>query len=182
MDIKQLILDCKNNEPKAQEQLYRLFSSKIFSICLKYSRNYEEAQDNLQDGFLLIFKKIEQFNFKGSFEGWAKRVVTNYILQQYRSSVVFEVIKDNTTDEISLEIDSEEDISLDYLLKIIQELPDRYRLVFNLYVLDGYSHKEIASMLEISPGTSKSNLSRAKMILKEKIDKIAIKTTNTREI
>ncbi len=182
MDIKQLILDCQNNEPKAQEQLYRLFSSKVFSICLKYSRNYEEAQDNLQDGFLLIFKKINQFNFKGSFEGWAKRVVTNHILQQYRSAVVFEVIKDNTTEEISLEIDSEEDISMDYLLKIIQELPDRYRLVFNLYVLDGYSHKEIASMLEISQGTSKSNLARAKMILKEKIDKTAIKIINTREI
>lgn len=182
MDIKQLILDCKKQEPKAQEQLYRLFSSKIFSICLKYSRNYEEAQDNLQDGFLLIFKKIEQFDFRGSFEGWAKRVVTNYILQQYRNSVVFEVVKDNTAEEIAINIESEDNISMDYLLKIIQELPDRYRLVFNLYVLDGYSHKEIASMLEITQGTSKSNLARAKMILKEKIEKTDLKIKNIREI
>lgn len=182
MDIKQLILGCQKKEAQAQEQLYHLFSSKLFSICLKYSRNYEEAQDNLQDGFLLIFNKIHQFNFKGSFEGWAKRVVINAILQKYRTSVVFEVVKDNMSEEVTLELDSEEDISLDYLLKIIQELPDRYRLVFNLYVLDGYSHKEIASMLEISQGTSKSNLSRAKMILKEKIEQTTIKAINIKQL
>lgn len=173
MDIKQLILDCQKSEPKAQEQLYKLFSSKMFTICLKYSRNYDEAQDNLQDGFLYIFKKINKYDFKGSFEGWIKRVMINHVLQHYRNSPVFEVIKDNATIENEVLVDSEEHISLDFLLKIIQELPDRYRLVFNLYVLDGYSHKEIASLLNVTEGTSKSNLARAKMILKEKIETLS---------
>ncbi len=174
MDIKQLILNCQKNEPKAQGQLYKLFSSKIFTICLKYSRNYEEAQDNLQEGFLYIFSKINQYNFKGSFEGWIKRVVINYILQQYRGAPIFEVVKDNTIVEYEIVLEPEDDVSLDYLLKIIQELPDRYRLVFNLYVLDGYSHKEIASLMDITEGTSKSNLARAKMILKEKIETLSL--------
>lgn|SRR5690606_17833346 len=174
MDIKQLILNCQKNEPKAQGQLYKLFSSKIFTICLKYSRNYEEAQDNLQEGFLYIFSKINQYNFKGSFEGWIKRVMINYILQQYRGAPIFEVVKDNTIVEYEIVLEPEDDVSLDYLLKIIQELPDRYRLVFNLYVLDGYSHKEIASLMDITEGTSKSNLARAKMILKEKIETLSL--------
>lgn len=174
MDIKQLILNCQKNEPKAQGQLYQLFSSKMFTICLKYSRNYEEAQDNLQEGFLYVFRKLDQYNFKGSFEGWIKRVMINYVLQQYRGAPIFEVVKDNTIIEQDILIDSEDAISLEYLLKIIQELPDRYRLVFNLYVLDGYSHKEIATLLNITEGTSKSNLARAKMILKQKIDTLSL--------
>lgn len=169
MGLEQLIKDCKNNNTKAQEQLYRLFSSKLFQVCLKYSRSYAEAQDNLQDGFLLIFSKISSFEFKGSFEGWAKRVLINYILQKYRNPTIFEIVTENYPEVTDVEIDDEE-VSMDYLLKIIQELPDRYRMVFNLYVFDDYSHKEIAQMMEISIGTSKSNLARAKMILKEKIE------------
>lgn len=168
MILEQLINDCKKRNTKAQEQIYRLLSPKIFAVCLKYSRSYEEAQDNLQEGFLLIFNKIDKYNHKGSFEGWCKRVVINFILQQYRGQQVFEIVSENIPEETNVEID--EDISLDFLTRIIQELPDRYRLVFNLYVLDGYSHKEISEMLSISSGTSKSNLARAKMILKEKIE------------
>jgi RNA polymerase sigma factor (sigma-70 family) len=169
VSLEQLILDCKNNNIKAQEQLFRLFSAKLFAVCLKYSRSYEEAQDNLQDGFLLIFEKIGQYAFKGSFEGWAKRVMTNNALQYYRKEKFLELISEDIPEEQEVEID-ETSISLDYLLGIIQQLPDRYRLVFNLYVIDNYSHKEIAAMLDISIGTSKSNLSRARMILKDKID------------
>lgn len=169
MDLKQLIIDCQKNNRKAQEQLYRLYSSKLFSVCLKYSRNYTEAEDNLQEGFLIIFNKIDQYSFKGSFDGWLKRVMINYILQQYRNQTFLSLVNENVQDESEIELD-DDSISLDYLLKIIQELPDRYRLVFNLYVLDGYSHQEIADMLNINIGTSKSNLSRAKMILKEKIE------------
>lgn len=169
MDLNQLINDCKNNDRKAQEQLYRLYSPKLFAVCLKYSRNYIEAQDNLQDGFLLIFNKIEQFSFKGSFEGWLKRVMINNVLQQYRTQTFLSLVNEDVTEETEIEID-DENISLDYLLKIIQELPDRYRLVFNLYVNDDYSHAEIAEMLSINIGTSKSNLSRARMILKDKIE------------
>lgn len=170
MGLEQLITDCKKNDAKAQEQLYKLFSAKFFGVCLKYSANYAEAQDNLQDGFIIIFKKIDQFNFKGSFEGWAKRIMVNNALQKYRTGVRFlEIVNENIPEEETLELD-DDNISLDFLMSIIQELPDRYRLVFNLYVLDGYSHKEISDMLEITTGTTKSNLARARAILKEKID------------
>ena len=168
MDLNQLINDCKNNDRKAQEQLYRLYSPKLFAVCLKYSRNYIEAQDNLQDGFILIFKKIEQYAFKGSFDGWLKRVMINNVLQQYRTQTFLSLVNEDVWEDCEIEID-DKNISLEYLLKIIQELPDRYRLVFNLYVNDDYSHGEIAEMLSINVGTSKSNLSRARMILKEKI-------------
>jgi len=169
LDLNQLINDCKNNDRKAQEQLYRLYSSKLFAVCLKYSRNYIEAQDNLQDGFLIIFNKIEQYSFKGSFDGWLKRVMINNVLQQYRTQTFLSLVNEDVPEDSEFEID-DESISLDYLLRIIQELPDRYRLVFNLYVNDDFSHAEIAEMLSINIGTSKSNLSRARMILKEKIE------------
>jgi len=172
MDAKELILRCQKNDLKAQHKLYELYSAKVFSVCLKYSKNYEEAQDNLQEGFLLIFEKIHKYSFQGSLEGWIKRVVINYILQQYRSSTkFFELIDNVTVKEESEELEtSDQDYSIDFLLKIIQELPDKYRLVFSLYVLDDYSHKEISEMLDISEGTSKSNLSRAKVLLKKKIE------------
>lgn len=169
MVIEKLIDGCKEGNTKSQEQIYRLLAPKLFAVCLKYSKSYEEAQDNLQDGFLLIFEKINQFNFKGSFEGWAKRVIINYILQQYRKQNLFEIVSENYPDEVEVEVE-EDAISIDFLTRIIQELPDRYRLVFNLYVLDGYSHKDIAEMLDINIGTSKSNLARAKAILREKIE------------
>ena len=169
MIIEQLIHECSNNNTKAQEQVYRLLAPKLFSVCLKYSRNYEEAQDNLQESFLVIFDKISQFKNKGSFEGWAKRIVINYTLQQYRNQSIFEIVSENIADQSEVEIE-DENVSLEFLTKIIQELPDRYRLVFNLYVMDDYSHKEIAEMLNINIGTSKSNLARAKGILKEKIE------------
>jgi len=168
--LEALIADCKKNDTKAQAQLYKLFAAKFFGVCLKYSANYAEAEDNLQDGFLIIFKKIDQFNFKGSFEGWAKRIMINNALQKYRGGVRFlEIVNEDIAEEETLEID-DDNISLDYLISIIQELPERYRLVFNLYVLDDYSHKEIAEMLDITTGTTKSNLARARAILKEKID------------
>ncbi len=169
MGLEQLIENCKINDTKAQSELYKLFSGKLFSISLKYSRNYAEAEDNLQDAFLTIFKKIEQYKHKGSFEGWLKRITINTVLQRYRNEKVFDIINEEVTEDIELDID-EDDVSIDYLLKIIQELPDRYRLVFNLYVLDDYSHKDIAEMLKINVGTSKSNLARARQILKKTIE------------
>lgn len=168
MSLEQLIHDCKKNDIKAQEQLYRQYAPKMFSVCLKYSRNYAEAQDNLQDGFLLVFDKINSFEFKGSFDGWIKRVMVNHVLQQYRNKSFLSPIDEDIAEEVEVEI--EDGVSMDFLLKIIQELPDRYRLVFNLSVFENYSHQEISDSLGISVGTSKSNLSRAKLILKEKIE------------
>ncbi|MXN91365.1 sigma-70 family RNA polymerase sigma factor [Flavobacterium sp. Sd200] len=169
MGLEQLIKECQQNSIKAQEQLYRLLAPKLFAVCLKYSRNRADAEDNMQDGFLLIFNKIGQYRFQGSFEGWAKRVMVNNVLQKYRTQGIFEIVSENLPEEADVEIDADE-VSMDFLMQIIQELPDRYRMVFNLYVIDGYSHKEIAEMLSITDGTSKSNLARARMILKEKID------------
>ncbi len=169
MILEQLIHECTKNNTKAQEQLYHLLAPKLFAVCLKYSRSYEEAQDNLQESILLIFEKINQYKNAGSFEGWAKRVVINYVLQQYRNQKIFEIISEKIPDTDEVEIE-DENVSIEFLTKIIQELPDRYRLVFNLYVMDDYSHKEIAEMLGINIGTSKSNLARAKAILKDKIE------------
>lgn len=169
MELKDIINQCIKNDKTAQERLYNLLSSKLFAVCLKYSRNYEEAQDNLQDGFILLFNKINQFQFKGSFEGWAKRIFINNILQKYRSPGILEIVTEEFPELEDVEIESE-NISMNFLLEIIQELPDRYRLVFNLYVIDDYSHKEIAEMLGINIGTSKSNLARARQILKDKIE------------
>ena len=169
MSLDQLINDCKKKQPKAQEDLYKRYSSTLFSVCLKYASSYADAEDILQDAFLVIFDKIEQYKNKGSFEGWLKRISINTALQRYRKPGVFNLINEGNIPEVTVEVD-EENVSLDFLLDIIQELPDRYRLVFNLYVLDGYSHKEVSNLLEISEGTSKSNLARARQILKDKIE------------
>ncbi|UMB52862.1 sigma-70 family RNA polymerase sigma factor [Lutibacter sp. A64] len=170
MGLEKLIKKCANNDRKAQKEIYQLFAGKLFSICLKYSKNKQEAQDNFQDGFVAIFDKIGQFSFKGSFEGWIKRVMINTILLKYRKKTVLSIVTEEIPDEVVVDIDDDE-ISLDYLLNLIQELPERYRMVFNLYVLDGHSHKEIAKMLKIAEGTSKSNLARARGILKQKIER-----------
>jgi RNA polymerase sigma factor (sigma-70 family) len=177
VSLEQLIDKCKNNDRDAQAHLYSLYAKKLYATSLKYSRNKLEAEDSLQDSFMVIFEKISQYNFKGSFEGWLRRITVNTVLQKYRSKGAFEVISDRVLEERPVTV-YEEDVSLDFLLSIVQELPDRYRLVFNLYVLDDYSHQEIAEMLNISQGTSKSNLARARMILKGKVEsfkkKIAI--------
>lgn len=168
MSLKELIDKCKKGDRKAQEQLYRQYSNILFGICLKYSRNKTEAEDSLHDSFMTIFEKIGQYKSKGSFEGWIKRITINTVLQKYRKEEYLKVVSDNLEEEVEVESVYTE-IGLQTLLKYIQELPNKYRMTFNLYVLDGYSHKEISSMLGTSPGTSKSNLARARMILKEKI-------------
>lgn len=170
MSLEKLIQHCKKGDRKAQEQLYRKYASVLFGLCLKYSPNKTEAEDNLHDSFLTIFEKIGQFKFKGSFEGWIKRITVNTVLQKYRKQQYLNLVTDNLEEE--QEVDYEyPDIQLSTLLQYVQELPTKYRLTFNLYVLDGYTHKEISELLGTSQGTSKSNLSRAKKILKEKLKK-----------
>ena len=169
MSLKELIDKCKKGDRKAQEELYKQYSNILFGICLKYSRNKSEAEDSLHDSFMTIFEKIGQYKSKGSFEGWIKRITINTVLQKYRKEEYLKVVSDNVEEEVEVE-SVYTDIGLHTLLKYIQELPNKYRMTFNLYVLDGYSHKEISSILGTSPGTSKSNLARARMILKEKIE------------
>ncbi|NRB83212.1 MAG: RNA polymerase sigma factor [Winogradskyella sp.] len=170
MSLERLIKNCIKQDAQAQSQLYKQYASKLFSLCLKYSRNYAEAEDNLHDAFITVFSKIDQYNNKGSFEGWLKRIAINTSLQRYRENVgVYDITDEGNIEDVSVDI-NDKDLSIDFLLGLIQELPDRYRLVFNLYVLDGYTHVEISELINISIGTSKSNLARARLILKDKIE------------
>ena len=169
MKQKDLILKCKKGNRAAQEKLYRAYSAVLYGLCLKYSRNKTEAEDNLHDSFMTIFEKIHQYRFKGSFEGWMKRITVNTVLQKYRREEPLTLITEIEDSAEHHENSDMQDIPLATLLKYVQELPTKYRITFNMYVLDGYTHKEISEALGTSVGTSKSNLSRARMILQEKI-------------
>ncbi len=169
MSEEELIDNCQKGNRKAQEQLYRNYAAVLYGVCLKYSRNKTEAEDNLHDSFMTIYEKIGQYKSKGSFEGWLKRVTINTVLQKYRKEEPLSLVHENTEEEVT--VDSVySDISLQTLLEYVRELPNKYRATFNLYVLDGYTHKEIGELLGTSIGTSKSNLARARSILKEKIE------------
>ena len=169
MTQKELIRKCKKGQRRAQEELYRTYSSILFGICLKYSRNKTEAEDNLHDSFMTIYDKIHQYRSRGSFEGWLKRVTINTVLQKYRKTEPLTLISEALEAEDTESSAGQEEIPLGTLLKYIQELPNKYRLTFNMYVLDGYTHREISEILGTSEGTSKSNLARARGILKERI-------------
>lgn len=167
MNLESLIKDCIRQKSKAQEELYNRYKDILFVLCLKYCSNEAKAEDNLHNAFIEIFTNIKKYNSSGSFEGWIKRITINKAIDSYKKSYQMVPIKDDFQDTMIEE--KEIDFSLDTILTLIQELPTQYRLVFSLYELDDYSHKEIAEMLEISENTSKSNLHRAKTILKEKI-------------
>lgn len=169
MTEEELIRKCKKGNRAAQEHLYRTYSAVLFGICLKYSRSKTEAEDNLHDSFMTIFEKIHQFRAQGSFEGWLKRVTVNTVLQKYRREQPLTLVAETNDAEDEEPTPGLEDIPMGTLLKLIQDLPRKYRLTFNMYVLDGYTHKEISEALGTSEGTSKSNLARARSILKEKL-------------
>ncbi|MBN2610446.1 MAG: RNA polymerase sigma factor [Bacteroidales bacterium] len=168
--LDNIIKGCQAGDSRAQRELYVLFKDKMFGICLRYAGNRDDAQDIVQDGFVKIYEKITQFRFEGSFEGWMRRVMVNTALERYRTHCQVIHIGDSVK-----EIDTPDsaeilgDISARELLKFVQELSPKYRLVFNLYAIEGYSHKEISEQLDITEGTSKSNLSRARAILQEKV-------------
>jgi len=149
-----------------------MFAPKMMGVCLRYTHNREDAEDFLQDGFIRIFEKIDTFRFQGSFEGWMRRIIVNMIIESFRRNKKNTDIIEEFPDEQSFsneETDTQDTPSLDVLLKMVQQLPPGYRMVFNLYVLEGLSHEEIAQKLNISTGSSKSNLSRAKRWLQEKL-------------
>ena len=171
MIYRQLIEKCQKKDAKAQAELYKIFAPKLYGVCLKYCSNKSIADDLFQDAFITIFNKINQFKHKGSFEGWAKRITINTVLQHFKKQKFHQEINDNLITDENEEFDIEdENLNLNYLLELIKELPNQYRLVFNLYVLDGYSHSEISEALNISIGASKSNLSRAKQLLRKRIE------------
>lgn len=165
-----LIEGCASGSREDQGRLYQLFSSRMFAVCLYYSKDQTEAEDILHDGFMKVYKYIRQYQGKGSFEGWIKRIMINTALERFRKQNylytvedVFEYMEEESNENI---ISS---ISFQDLLDLIRELSPQYRMVFNLYAVEGHSHKEISDMLAISVGTSKSNLARARKVLQEKV-------------
>ncbi len=166
-----LIKGCIKEDRQSQSRLYQLLAPKMFVVCLRYCHNREEAEETLQEGFLKAFEYIHQFKFAGSFEGWVRKIMVNCALQKYRSTSYMHAVMDidNTAvmqmgnEDILAQMGSKE------LLNMVQQLPPSYRLVFNLYVFEGLKHREIAKLMGISEGTSKSNLSDARAILQKKV-------------
>ncbi len=174
--IEQIIEGCQQGGRDAQKQLYELFSPQLFAVCLRYTHNRMEAEDYLHEGFLKIFDKIGQFTGRGPIEAWMRRVMVNTILESFRKNAKFSFV-DETNIPLSEDLNkepeqNEAELSLNELETLIEQLPERYKLVFKLYILDDYKHEEIANELNISVGTSKSNLARARQWLKTRIVKI----------
>lgn len=167
--LDHIIQGCLKDDRRCQEQLYKMFSTRMFGLCLQYANNYDDACDILQEGFIKVYRKMEQFRGKGSFEGWIRRIIINTALERYRSQMHLYPLTDNAVNKDEMVYEEVfEKLSASDLVKLVQELPPRYRMVFNMYAIEGYSHKEIAEMMGIAVGTSKSNLSRARDILQRK--------------
>ncbi len=164
-----IIKGCQNRKIRAQKALYEKYAGKMLAICRRYTGNLPDAEDLLQEGFIVVFDKIPQYRFQGSFEGWLRRIFVNHSLQFLRKKIRMyslshlHIVADDDFQENTNKV---EDLSLQEILDFIDQLPEGYKLVFNLYVLDGYSHQEVAETLNISVGTSKSQLARAKRKLR----------------
>jgi RNA polymerase sigma-70 factor (ECF subfamily) len=169
-DFKSVISECIAGNQKAQAKLYHQFAPKMFGVCLRYAKDSTEAEDNMQDGFIKVFTNLKTFRHDGSLEGWIRRIMINVSLEKIRKQHLLYPVEDVAIyDSVNFSDDVIAKIAADDLMKLIQELPPRYRLVFNLYVIEGMSHQEIAQEMSITQGTSKSNLARAREILKKKV-------------
>ena len=166
-----IINGCLAGNRSSQEKLFNRYSPKMLAICLRYAKNRDEANEILLDGFFRVFKNLQQFNHSGSFEGWIRRIIVNAAIQRYksRSNLHLVIPIDLVENEIPDEMNIYSTITTKEMIQLIQKLPTSYRMVFNLYVFDGYKHKEIAALLEIAEGTSKSNLFDARAILRQAI-------------
>lgn len=168
---KEFIDKCLKNDPRSQELLYKRYAPKMFGICLRFAKNKMEAEDILQDGFIKIFVNLKTYRNEGSFEGWIRRTIINTAINYYKKKTrsFREIDIDDTEIVHNVGVDVIDKLSTDEMLKLVRELPEGYRLVFNLNVIEGYTHKEIGDMLGISENTSKSQLSRARSALQKKI-------------
>jgi RNA polymerase sigma-70 factor (ECF subfamily) len=163
-----ILAECIDNQPKAQKQLFDLLAPKMYSVCLRYAKDEDEAKDILQESFVKVYKNLEKFEHKGSFEGWVKRIFINTSIEFYRKNQKQKIV-DRIDDVTEKSIDSHT-ISLlktADLMKLVNRLPNGYRTVFNLFAIEGYSHDEIAKLLNISENTSKSQLHKARLHLQE---------------
>lgn len=175
---KELVDQCLKGNPKSQEALYRHYAPRMYGVCMRYARNTLEADDILQEGFIKVFNFLKDYRHQGSLEGWIRRIVVNTAINYYRSKIHEwdEVNIEKAGPSPKLETAEVDNISRDELLELIQKLPEGYRLVFNLYVIEGYTHQEIGKLLDISENTSKSQLSRARAVLQEKITQRKLKS------
>ncbi|MDH3247174.1 MAG: RNA polymerase sigma factor [Saprospiraceae bacterium] len=176
MNQKTIIELCRRGDRKAQRVLYDTYRSRWYMICLRYLRGESDAQDALQNALVKIYMKIDQFDLKlGSFYGWSSRIVVNECIMLIRSRKrVLEFESMEGSIDFNLEPSVIEDLSAQEILKLVQKLPTGYRLVFNLHAMEGYAHHEIAEMLQISTGTSKSQLFKARKMLQQQIKHILL--------
>ncbi|MCG8328483.1 MAG: sigma-70 family RNA polymerase sigma factor [Chitinophagales bacterium] len=178
MTEKELVKGCIREDRYCQQELFRRYAGKMLSVCSRYARHEMEAEDILQDAFIKVFDNIGKFEFKGSFEGWIRRIVINTALKNYsKKSFKQEQIGIENQPELPMEPDIYKHLNEEALLTLIAKLPEGYRLVFNLYAIEGYSHKEIADMLSIQESTSRSQLVKARKMLQSMIidlQKIAV--------
>lgn len=177
--LKVIIEGCLRNDRKAQQELFKFFYGRMMAVCMRYTIDRDTAQEVLQEGFIKVFEKLGTFDYGGSFEGWVRRIFVNTSIDHIRKSKKDPFLTDNDNDfKLGAENFLEEmeemevvDLKAEVAMQAIQELSPAYRSVFNLYVLEDYSHKEIAELLGISEGTSKSNLAKAKMNLQKILEK-----------
>jgi len=177
-DVKDLVESCIKGNRKSQELLYKTFYGKMLVVCMRYSRNREEAQDVLHDGLIKVFSKLKSFENKGSFEGWVRQIIVNVAIDRVRSRKDFyineeqEFLLDNIVDESDdvAELEKIKKMNAETIIELMQKLSPSYRAVLNLFAVENMQHKEIAETLNISIGTSKSNLAKAKVKLKELLE------------
>lgn len=177
-DVRDLIESCIKGNKKSQELLYKMFYGKMLTVCMRYSRNREEAQDVLHDGLIKVFSKLQSFENKGSLEGWIRRIIVNVAIDHVRCRKDFyikeeqEFLLDGIIDETDniAELEKIKKMQAETIIELMQKLSPAYRTVFNLFAVENMQHKEIAETLNISIGTSKSNLAKAKVKLKELVE------------
>ncbi|MEO0473312.1 MAG: RNA polymerase sigma factor [Bacteroidota bacterium] len=171
----ELVEGCKKGSPKYQRALYEQYNRLMFAVCLRYADNHEDARDILQEGFIRVFRKVDTFRGQGSFEGWIRRIMVHTSIEHYRRNSRYFMVDIDEARGLELDADALSVLSREEIMNLVAELPVGYRTVFNLYVVEGYTHQDISLMLDISVGTSKSQLSRAKKLLQEKLSRLNIR-------
>ena len=180
MNERGLVKDCLKGLPHAQRQLYDCFAETMLGICYRYTKSMADAEDILQEGFIKIFKKLDSFRNEGSFEGWIRRIFVNTAIEHFRRKRYLQPVtekEENTLEGNYLSV--LDNLAERDIMELVQQLSPGYRTVFNMYVVEGYTHKEIGDMLGISEGTSKSQLSRAKVILQDMVRKFVEKESQS---
>jgi RNA polymerase sigma factor (sigma-70 family) len=175
VDDREIIDGCARHERRAQQMLYDKYSRFLLGVCLRYATDKAEAEDILQDSFLKIYFSIKDFSGTGSFAGWLRKVAVNTAITHYHKNLKFRYhieIEEYVSVETGVSSFEEDLFTADELFRVLNELPAGYKMVFNLYAVEGYKHKEIAEMLGIDTNTSKSQYSRAKAVLREKLEKL----------